>query len=241
MKRIILLLAALLSPSVVMAQEFEPYKPQIIGPGVQVYTYTETPLSEEEELKDIQVPVPRKDRVINTKGNCVWCSLELLGRFAEIKQLYNITLNPRNGGDPACQGGSWDGPVRAFLNKRKIRYEMVTDRRRTDFLVRGCKIERRGVAFDIPGHMLTLVHYDPDTKIIKVIDNADRSLSVQTWSWEKFHRLWAGWAYIIYAEPDIIPYKYVSLANRIPIKHRNGTPATPLDKHYIPMPKTKDD
>lgn len=63
------------------------------------------------------------------------------------------------------------GPVRSFLDNRiknglKIRYEMITDKRNTDFLVKYCKFERRGVAFAIPGHMLTLIHYDPETKVI---------------------------------------------------------------------------
>lgn len=201
-----------------------------IGPKVVNYTYRSAPIPEAEELEGLQVPVPRDCRILNTKGNCVWCSLELLARYAEYKELYNITKNVRDGGDPRCQGGSSPSPVRRFLEAEKIKYEMITNGDRS-FLEKYCKVQRRGVAFDIPGHMLNLVHYDPETKIIKVIDNADRSLSVQTWSWEKFHRLWGGWAYVIFREPDLIPYKYNPWRS-IPIMGIKEE----ISREYLPVP-----
>lgn len=207
---------------------------KIYGPNVQLYTYASEPISEAEELKDVEVPIPRNIRILNTKGNCVWCSLEVLAKYAEIKSLYGITKDVRDGGDPRCQGGSSPGPVRSFLNSKGIKYEMTTSGDES-LLVKACKIDRRGAAFGIPGHMLNVIHYDPDTKIIKIIDNADRSLSVQTWSWEKFHRLWDGWAYYIVGEPDIVPDKYEPLANKIPIINRNN-PQGDYPKGYIPIP-----
>lgn len=204
-----------------------PHDEKEIGPGVINYTYTTSIVPEDEELEGVQVPMTRDIRILNTKGNCVWCSLEMLARYAELKKLYGITRDVRDGGDPRCQGGSSPSPVRRFLEAENIRYEMITNYDR-NFLVKYCKEQRRGVAFDIPGHMLVLVHYDPDTKIVKVIDNADRSLSVQTWSWDKFHRSWGGWAYVIFAEPDIIPYKY-NPWRYIPIS--GGLPP-----EYLPMP-----
>lgn len=210
-----------------LAETISPPDEPVIGPGVEIYE-TEY-LDEDKELEGVQVPIPRKDRIFNTKGNCVWCSLETLGRYAGNIPVLNITKNVRDGGDPRCQGGSSPSPVRSFLDAKKIKYEMITDRRRTDFLVKYCKVERRGVAFDIPGHMLTLVHYDPDTKIVKVIDNADRTLSVQTWTWEKFHRIWGGWAYVIFGEPDLIPYKYFTWRD-IPIEGQEHS------REYFPLP-----
>lgn len=206
---------------------------EIIGPGLQVYTYTDNPVPEEIELKDVQVPIPRSMRVLNTKGCCVWSSAEVLAYYAELKTLYGITKDVRDGGNPYTQGGASSGNVKYFFDKKHIKYEMIVDKSNTAFLVRGCKIERRGVAFGIRGHMLNLVHYDPDTKIVKVIDNADRSLSVQTWSWEKFHRVWSGWAYVIYAEPDIIPFKYVTLPNWFPIVNRNEAPFEFSNKYIL--------
>lgn len=177
-----------------------------IGPGVRTYFYAHQ-IPEEQELEGLQVPVPRDCRIINTKGNCVWCSLELAGRYQGMTELHNITKNVRDGGDPRCQGGSSPSPVRSFLEDENIKYEMITNGDK-NFLIKYCKGQRRPVCFDVPGHMLNLVHYDPDTKLVKVIDNADHSLSVQTWSWEKFHSRWGGWAYVVFGEPDLLPYKY---------------------------------
>src|SRR4051812_15544159 len=46
----------------------------------------------DDELDGVQVPVPMKDRVFNATGTqCVWCSLELLGRWAEEPKLVGLT------------------------------------------------------------------------------------------------------------------------------------------------------
>lgn len=209
---------------------------EIVPPSPVKAFYSTAFVPEEQELAGVSVPVPRNCRILNTKGSCVWCSLELAGRYAEIKELYDITKNPRDGGDPRCQGGSSPSPVRAFLNDKHIKYEMIEDKSKTDWLVQKVKIERRPVCFAIPGHMLSLVHYDPDTKMIKVIDNADHTLSVQQWSWDKFHRLWSGWAYVIYGEPDIIPFKY-NPWNLIPIIDGATGEALPMQRDYFPIPK----
>lgn len=210
-----------------------------IGPDVKMYKTA----SEENELEGVQVPVPRDCRILNRKGSCVWCSMELLGRYAEIKSLYGITKNPGDGGDPRCQGAANINHVRSFLQSKGIRYEDVLPYGGSDpgrvkgkaLLVKACKTERRGAAFAIPGHMLVCVHYDPDTKTVKVIDNADWGLNIQTWSWEKFHRVWDGWVYVLYGDPDIVPNKYTSLPNQIPIKDRNNKQGK-YDKDYIPSP-----
>jgi len=205
------------------------------APGPLNNFYQTKKVPENKELRGVQVPIPRKDRVLNENGNCVWCSLEMLARYAEIKSLYDITKDPEDGGDPRCQDGAWWPPVKALLDEKKIKYRVVwpQDTTRTDLLIRGCKIERRGVAFDIKGHMLVLVHYDPNKKIIKVIDNADRSLSIQTWSWEKFHKVWRGWAFMIYGDPDIIPQKN-NPWNKIPIERNGKLLAVP--PKYLPIP-----
>ena len=208
--------------------------PGMIPPGPIKAFYATERVSEEQELEGLQVPVPRSCRILNTKGNCVWCSMELAARYAEITSLYNITKNVRDGGDLHCQGGSSPEPVREFLKLKHIRYDMIDDKKDVNFLIQHCKLERRPVCFAIPGHMLSLVHIDPDAKIIKVIDNADRSLSVQQWPWEKFFRIWSGWAYVIYGEPDLIPYKYDPWA-RIPII--DGERPFIVPPEYIPIPK----
>ena len=89
--------------------------PDLVPPGPIKAFYSTAYAPESEELEDVQVPVPRSCRILNTKGNCVWCSLEVAARYAEITSLYNITKNVRDGGDPHCQGGSSPEPVKNFL------------------------------------------------------------------------------------------------------------------------------
>lgn len=204
-----------------------------IGPSVPNYTFAGVPLSEEEELEGLQVPVPRSMRVLNTKGCCVWSSMQVAANYSGMTQLYGITKDVKDGGDRRCQGGSSPSPVRSFLEDEKIKFDMI-ENGDVKFLIKYCKEQRRPVCFDIPGHMLNLVHYDPDTKLIKIIDNADYSLSVQTWSWEKFHSKWQGWAYVIIGEPDNILYMYDTY-QFIGVTYGDKDFVAP--KGYFPLPK----
>jgi len=178
-----------------------------IGPGTKAYyTASKVQIPEAIENAGIQCPVPKKDRIINTKGNCVWCSISLSSRYAGITKLYNISADVSKGGDRRCQGGSSPSPVRQFLEAEHIKYDMITNGDRS-FLVKYCKEQRRMLSVGQPGHMLSMVHYDPDTKTIKIIDNADWSLSVQQVNWDKWHQRWDGWAVAVIGEPDLVPYK----------------------------------
>lgn len=71
----------------------EPISNQQLVRGFKPIPIPTTLFNKAAELEGVQVPVPRDCRVVNTKGNCVWCSLELLARYAEVKELYNITKN----------------------------------------------------------------------------------------------------------------------------------------------------
>lgn len=203
-----------------------------IGPNLVHYTYTTAKISEEEELKDVQVPIPREIRSLNTKGSCCYNSLEVLARYAKIKKLYYITRDVDKGGHPYAQGASSPTPMRKFLNLMNVKYDMITNGD-MNFLIKYVKEQRRGVCFDIPGHVLNIISIHDD--YIKVIDNADWSLSVQTWSMSKFKRLWGGWAYTIFAEDDIVPYYYDPYIN-LGIDD-NGKLF--YRKEYFPIPKKK--
>jgi len=180
----------------------------------------------DECLDDVQVPIPFKDRVPNRTGiQCVWSSAETLARYAECKKLYDITLNDNY--------KSYAGPasLKAMLEKYNVKYEMTVNKKDRSLLIKGCKIERRGVAFDIPGHVMVLVHYDEKEGIVKYINNSDKELKVRTWSMEEFNRRWDGWAFIIYADKDIVSKKY----NKIPdiiIKDRNNNQGD-YQKNYV--------
>ena len=146
---------------------------------------------EDEDLSNVQVPIPIKDRVPNRTGTqCVWSSFETIARYAEESRLYDITRMK--------EYKSYASPsaARAMLARFEITYEMTTKGDRS-ILIKGCSIERRGAVFAVPGHMMTMVHYDEKEGIVKYINNSDPKLKVRTWSMKEFNKRWDGWAAII--------------------------------------------
>lgn len=177
----------------------------------------------DEDLENTQVPIPVKDRVPNRTGiQCVWSSIETLARYAKYEKLYDITMEK--------DYKSYAGPpsLRAMFKKYGVKYEMTVDKKDRSLLIKGCTIEKRGVAFDIPGHMMVLVHYDEKEGIVKYINNSDKDLKIRTWTMEEFNKRWAGWAVIIYAEDDILGKKIPD----INIKDRNNSQGI-YKKNYI--------
>jgi len=185
------------------------------------------------ELQDTQVPIPMKDRVYNRTGiQCVWCSCEVLGRYAEEPKLINLTY------DPDCQGYSTPFRTKRKLNQIGVNFIQTTDKSEGRALIRKTVVqERRGAVFGVPGHAMNIVHYDEEKKIVKYINNSDKSLKIRTWTMEEFERRWDGWVLVIYADNDIISLKYISEKNKlfIPIIDRNGAQGV-YPKDYILFP-----
>lgn len=197
--------------------------------------YCQNPVSEyegevDEDLTDVMVPIPMKDRVFNKTGiQCVWCSLETIGRYAEEPKLIDMT--------ELSDCKSYSGPDSAGrkLRQLKVKFEQTTSRSDRSLLIKSVVKERRGCLFDVPGHAMTLIHYDEEKKIVKYINNSDRSLAVRTWTMDEFNRRWGGWICVIYADNDIIPFKY-SQAMNLPIVDRNNQQGK-YPKEYILLPK----
>lgn len=199
-----------------------------------VAEYEGTP--EEDELKDVQVPVPMKDRVFNRTGiQCVWCSIELMGRWAEEPKLIG----------PPCMTDwkdckSYSGPASAGrkLNQIKVKFEQVTNKQAGRALLRKAVAEeRRGALFAVPGHAMNIVHYDEAKKVVKYINNSDKSLKIRTWTMDEFEKRWEGWVLVIYADKDIIPQKFAPPAVfLLPIIDRNNPQGQYDPKMYIPFP-----
>ena len=193
-----------------------PDEPRLVNPA----DFEGTP-DDEEELKDCQVPIPMKDRVFNrTSIQCVWCSIECLGRWAEEPKL----IGPPCMTDwPDCKSYSGPGSAGNKLRSIKVKFEQVTSKEQGRALIRKVVVqERRGVLFSIPGHAMNLIHYDEQKKIVKYINNSDKTLKVRTWTMDEFERRWEGWVLAIYADNDIIPYKFTPPAQLLPIVDRMG-------------------
>jgi hypothetical protein len=145
-----------------------------------------------------------KDRVFSkTSIQCVWCSCELLGRYAEEPKLINLT------DDPECKVTAARRSCARKLNKIKVKFVQTTNRAEGRAMLRKAVTqERRGALFGVPGHAMNCVHYDEEKGVFKYINNSDRTLKVRTWTMSEFERRWDEWVLVIYADNDIIPQKY---------------------------------
>ena len=180
---------------------------------------------EEEDLSSVQVPIPEKDRVPNKTGiQGVWSSIETLARYCGEKKLYEITENNE------YKSYAGPGSARRMFEKYEIEYEMTTSTKDRSLLIKGCMVENRGCGFGIPGHVMTMVHYDEEKGVVKYIDNSDLQLKIRMWSMDEFNRRWDGWVFIIRAKNDRI-----SARKDIPIKDR-GIKQGSYDKNYIFFP-----
>jgi len=172
----------------------------------------------DEDLEGLMCPIPMKDRVYNyTEIQCVYSSIEMLGRYAQEPKLYDLTSNPD------CQGYSGPSLASQILRGLNVKFEQTTNYRDRSLIIKGVVRERRGVLFDIPGHAMVLVHYDEEAGIVKYVDNSDPDLKVRTWTMRRFNNEWDGWIMIIYADNDIIPNYYIRIAEKIPVINRDGS------------------
>lgn len=190
---------------------------------------------EKGELENVQCPIPMKDRVRNYTGvQCVFSSIETLGRWAECKPLISPPLTSRSD----CKSFSSPNDAGLKLKALGVRFEQsYRGQEQGIVLIKKAMREGRGCLFGVPGHAMVLIHYDDEADVVKWIDNSDSRLRVQTMTVKQFRSKWDQWILVIYADPDIIAAKLnrKNLANQIPIINRNSTPETFPD-NYIPTP-----
>lgn len=195
---------------------------------VYVEPYDSDASEEDQDLEGVQCPIPMKDRVKNYTGTqCVFSSIEMLGRWAEEPKLINPPITSRDG----CR--SFSGPSHAGgkLKELNVRFEQESGNREAALkLIKKAMEEGRGCLFSVPGHAMVLIHYDEVANVVKWVDNSDRTLKVQTMTIERFNQRWGGWVLVVYADNDIISQK---LSKFIIIDHTNGGK---YPKDYIPTP-----
>lgn len=184
---------------------------------------------EDEDLSSVMVPIPMKDRVFNKTGiQCVWASLECIGRYAGEGRLSDLTSLPD------CKSYSSPSGAARKLRELGVRFEQTVSRGNRSLIKKAVVKEKRGVLFDIPGHAMVLVHYDEEKGIVKYINNSDSSLKIRTWSMEEFNRRWDGWVCAVYAEEDRIPWKRAAARIEIRDMEKSGFVAS---KDYVLFPR----
>jgi hypothetical protein len=199
-------------------------------------TYTEpyTCTAPDQPLEGVQCPIPKECRVFNKTGiQCVWASIETLGRWAECKELLEPeALTERS----RCKSFAGPSDASEVLNKYKVRFEQSAQGREKGIaLIKKAMKEKRACLWSIPGHAMVICHYDEEKNEFMWIDNSDRSLKIQKGTIQTFNKKWDGWILVIYANPDRFERNMV---NQIPIIDRNNPQGTyPPD--YIPTPKDK--
>lgn len=195
-----------------------------------------TSLEGEINPSSVQCPIPLVDRVVNYTGTqCVWSSIEMLGRWAEEPKLINPTLTSRK----LCQSYSDPYLTNIVLNSLNVKYDQIySDRVKGLELIRKAMREGRGCLFSIPGHAMVLVHFDEVNGIVKYVDNSDITLKIQTMSISRFYRVWDSWVLVIYADKDVVTDKVTRMRRdmyNIPIIDRND-PSQRYPRDYILLP-----
>lgn len=201
-------------------------------------TYQEDYNSEvsEPSLDTLQCPIPMKDRVRNHTGiQCVFSSIEMLGRWAEEPKLTDPPITSRSD----CKSYSGPSDAASKLRRLGVKFEQTyRDRNEGIKLIKKAMEEGRGCLWGVPGHAMVLVHYSEEEDRVCWVDNSDRSLKVQETTIEKFKRRWDSWILVIYADNDVIPAKLGRGLFNIPIID-HLFPGRKYPKNYIPMPKNR--
>jgi hypothetical protein len=190
---------------------------------------------EEKELEGVQCPIPMKDRVKNYTGiQCVFSSLECIGRWAEIQALIEPPITSRSD----CKRYSGPKDASEKLTRLKVKFiNSYGDKKKGIEIIKQAMADGRGTLWGVPGHAMVLCHYDESAKVVKYINNSNHKLPVQTMTLDEFNRKWDSWVMVVYNEPDPFPAKArgIDLPNLIPIIDRNS-PQGQYPKSYIPKP-----
>ena len=194
----------------------------------------------EYEPSDINCPIPMTDRVPNYTGiQCVYSSIEMLGRWAEEPKLINPPITSRSD----CKGYSSPNRAADRLRKVDVKFKQTYgDREAGIKLLKKAMEEGRGCLFGVPGHAMVIVHYDEEEDRVCWVDNSDSSLKVQTMTIARFKKRWDSWILVIYADNDIIPSKIKIIRfspHTLPIIDHNTNPTSEYPKNFIPIPRTR--
>ncbi len=141
------------------------------------------------ELIGLQVPVPKNIRIYNKTGSqCVWCTAQMLGTYHNVKGAEGLTDQYKHATGP--------GEFNKVMTARNIKFKQVTGHD-LDFLEEWVTKKKMGCGIGVNNTHVILVCDFQRGKQVKIIDNSDRTLKVQTWTWDKFMRNFTGWVFVI--------------------------------------------
>ncbi len=173
-------------------------KPQVptVPPPAEPPTPPVRPRPNDQEVADVQVPIPKEMRVFNKSGSqCVWCTIEMLAKFNRIPKANDLTQTYKHATGPR--------EVAQVLTGRGVKFKQSI--RKDEGMLEEYVAKRKlgvGVGVNHGTHMILVCHFDRQAKIVKVIDNSDRSLRVQTWTLDQFRKIWSDWVLVILPDGD---------------------------------------
>lgn len=183
------------------------------------------------DVETLQCPIPRGDRVKNYTGvQCVWSSIETLGRWAGEERLVHPPLTSRR----ECKSYSGPGLSASVLNSLGVRFRQTYgDKQKGLQMIREAMAEGRGALFDVPGHAMVIVHFSEKEDRVCWVDNSDSTLKAQTSTVERFMKRWGSWVLVVYAEEDIVPYR--TYMRHMPV-FDVCSPDAVLPANFVPSP-----
>lgn len=153
------------------------------------------------DLNNVQVPIPTSMRLYNESNyQCVWCTLESLGMFNKSKGTAGLTTQYKNSTGPK--------EVALVLERRHVKFlqVFVPDDKAVayNFLEEWVANKKIGCGIGLYptcSHMVTIIDFRRNHSV-KIIDNGDQNLKVQTWTWEEFTQKFHGWAIVVLPDPE---------------------------------------
>jgi hypothetical protein len=187
----------------------------------------------EPSLKEIQCPVPKQNRVKNYTGiQCVYSSIEMLGRWAEESKLIDPPITSRSD----CQGYSGPSEAARILNKLGVKFEQSYGNKEEGIkLLKKAMKDGRGALWGVPHHAMVIIHYSEKENKVCWVDNSDRELRIQQTTIASFNKRWNSWILVIYPDSDVD--LNTKLNRNIPILDHNNNNKT-YPKNFIPIPDT---
>jgi hypothetical protein len=153
-------------------------------------------LSDKENF--ILAPLAEDHRALNTKGQCVWSSLQNMGRQIGETKLYNLTKDRR------CQGGANPSDVNRVLTALGVKFEQAYGNRKEAYALieRGLAEGRPCIISYDTAHVINIVHFDRDANKVAVVNNHGDRFQTQYMDLAEFDRRFKGWVCIVYGPPE---------------------------------------
>ncbi len=153
--------------------------------------------AELDDCWDIQSPIPKEYRSLNTRGTCVWNSLYNCAMTQGIEQLYDVRKDRR------CQGGASASDLRRVITSYGVKYKDASGRDACVKLIKEAVAEGRPVIiFFDTNHCVNLVGYDDLANRAEVLNNHHNNRYPLHLTISAFHKRFKNYACVIYGDEE---------------------------------------